>query len=178
MGHKSAVMKRKLLFIAVFILVVISCRHRQTLTDQLTLVFSDHLSNIDSSATLDSVHILWNIPVTPRLTRIIDDSVYNREYTRIKAQLVSALQKQDRDSIEFYEYEIDVMQKEIDSISKGIEQEDTIRRYGHLIGCNFFIKKNGRSRKDATMVFVDSTSTLRFTEFMDSAIRRSIGRSD
>ncbi len=169
---------RKILIITVISLVVISCRHRQTLADQLTYVFSDHLSHFDSSATLDSIHILWNIPVTPRLARIFDDSVYNREYTRIKAQLGSALQKQDRDSIEFYEYEIDVMQKEIDSISKGIEQEDTIRRYGHLIGCDFFIKKRGRSRRDQTIVFVDTTSTLRFTEFMDSAIRRSIGRSD
>jgi hypothetical protein len=178
MDHKFVVMMRKLLFIAVITLVALSCRHRPTLTEQLTYVFSDHVSSIDSLATLDSIHILWNIPVTPRLTRIIDDSVYIREYTRIKAQLGSALQKQDRDSIEFYQYEIDVMQKEIDSISKGIDQEDTIRRYGHLIDCDFFIKKKGRSRHDETMVFVDTTSTLRFTEFMDSAIRRSIRRSD
>ena len=171
-------MTRKLLFLSLIILVVISCRHRQTLTDQLTYVFSDHLSNIDSLATLDSIHILWNVPVTPKWARIFDDSIYNRDYARIKAQLVSAQQKQDRDSIEFYEYEIDVMRKEIDSISKGIEQEDSIHRYGHLIGYDFFIKKKGRSRHDGTIVFVDSTSTLRFTEFMDSAIRRSTRRSD
>ena len=171
-------MTRNLLCIVLILPVVIACSHHRTLSDQLTDVFSNHVSSIDSSATLDSVHILWNIPVTPRLTRIFDDSLYVREYTRIKAQLVSALQKQDHDSIEFYEYEIDVMQKEIDSISKGIAREDTTRQYGHLIGCDFFIMKKGRSRRDQTIVFVDSTSTLRFTEFMDSAIRRSIGRSD
>ena len=169
---------RKLSIIAVIFPIVISCRHHQTLTDQLTDVFSGHLTNIDTSATLDSIHILWNIPVTPKLTRIIDDSVYLREYTRIKSQLESARKKQDRDSIEFYQYEIDYMQTEIDSISNGIAREDTIHRYGRLIGCDFYIRKNGRSRHDQTMVFLDSTSTLRFTDYMDSAIRRSIRRSE
>jgi hypothetical protein len=174
---------RKLLVIAIISLAIISmavasCRHRETLPDQLTHVFSSHLSDIDNLAILDSIHILWNIPVTPRLTRIIDDSVYVREYTRIKAQLGSAQQKQDRDSIEFYQYEIDYMQKEIDSISKGIAREDTTRRFGHLIGCDFYIRKNGRSRHDQTIIFVDTTWTLRFTDFMDSAISRSIRRSD
>jgi hypothetical protein len=169
---------KKLLIITFVSLAAVSCSHRETLTDQLTHVFSSHLSDIDKLATLDSIHILWNIPVTPKLTRIFDDSLYIHEYTRIKAQLGSARQKQDRDSIEFYQYEIDYMQKEIDSISKGIAQEDTIRRYGHLIGCDFYLKKNGRARHDRTMIFVDSTSTLRFTDFMDSAISRLIRRPD
>jgi predicted phosphohydrolase len=157
------------------LLFLLSCSHRKTLTEQLTATFTAHLQRIDSLATLDSVQVRWKVPVTERLTRIIDDSVYMREYSRLRAQLTSALRKQDKDTIEFYQYEINYMEQEIDSISKSIEKGDTTRRFGVLIGCGYSIAKNGRSKYDSTLIFIDSASTIRFTEFMDSAIRRTVG---
>ncbi|HTS44793.1 MAG TPA: hypothetical protein VMH01_10380 [Puia sp.] len=169
---------RKLTFWSFACLFVISCKQRQTLTQQLTNAFSTHLKQIDSAAVLDSLHILWSVPATPRLGRIIDDSIYSREYSRIKMQLANVQQNNYKDSIEFYQYEISYMEKEIDSISKGIVHSDTTHRYGTLFGCAYYIKKNDKTKIDSTILFVDSTSTIHFNEYMDSAIHRSIKTLD
>jgi hypothetical protein len=163
------------LLVAVFALLVIgSCTHHKSLAEQLNDSFADHLKQLDSSAILDSVHILWNAKVTEKLGRIIDDSMYMREYTRIQAQLARALAKTDKDSIEFYRYEINYMEKEIDSVTKSIAKGDTTHRYGYLIGCAYYITKNQKTKIDSTMIFIDSTSTMRYTEYMDSAIKRTV----
>jgi len=153
---------------------LMACKEKKTLSQHLTLTFTDHLQTIDPNTTLDSIHILWNIPVTQRLSRVIDDTVYIREYNRIKSQLAGALTKQDKDSIEFYNYEIAVLEKGIDSVTKSIELGDTTHRYGSLIACEYFLKKNNRSFTDSTLLFVDSTHTLRYTEYLDSALARTI----
>jgi hypothetical protein len=57
---------------------------------------------LDSTAMLDSLHVRWNIPVTQKMGRIYDDSIYVREYSRVKSQLAGALSLGDKDSIEFY----------------------------------------------------------------------------
>jgi predicted phosphohydrolase len=163
------------LLVAIFaLLLIVSCAHRKSLSEQLNGSFTNHLERIDSLAVLDSVHILWNVRVTEKLGRIIDDSVYIREFTRIQAQLSNALPKNDKDSIAFYRYEINYMEKAIDSVTKSIDQGDTIHRYGYLIGCAYYITKNQKTKIDSTMVFIDSTSTMRYTEYMDSAIGRTV----
>ena len=164
---------RKLFFSIFILLSVASCRHKQTLTEQLNVTFSKHLKQIDSAVALDSVHILWNISFTERLGRIIDDSIYLREYERIKTQLANAQQKNDKDSIEFYQYEISYMEKEIDSVSKSIEKGDTIHRYGYLVGCAYYLKKNNKAKMDSTILFIDSAAVIRYTEYMDSALSRT-----
>ncbi len=162
------------LFSSIFILLsVASCMHKQTLTEQLHATFSNHLKQIDSAATLDSVHVFFNVPVTQRLVTIIDDSSYVREYTRIKSQLTNARQKNAKDSIEFYQYEISYMEKEIDSVSKSIGQGDTVHSYGLLLGCAYHLKKNNKAKTDSTILFIDSTSVIRYTEYMDSALSRT-----
>jgi hypothetical protein len=165
---------RQLLTAIFALLLIVSCAHRKSLSEQLNDSFSNHLKKLDSSATLDSVHIQWNANVTEKLSRIIDDSVYVREYNRIQAQLSEALPKNDKDSIAFYRYEINYMEKEIDSVTKSIPQGDTTRRYGYLIGCAYYISKNQKTRVDSTLIFIDSTSTMRYTEYMDSAIGRTV----
>jgi hypothetical protein len=151
-----------------------ACQQKKTLSQQLTITFTNHLQTLDPTVSLDSIHILWNIPVTQKLSRVIDDTVYVREYSRIKSQLASAQAKQDKDSIEFYNYEIAVLERGIDSVSKAIEQGDTTHRYGSLIACQYFLRKNNRSFADSTLLFIDSTHTIRYTEYMDSSIARTI----
>jgi len=165
---------RKFPLAALFCLFVLSCKHKSTLPEQLKITFSNHLRQLDSLATLDSVRIIWNTLVTERLGRIVDDSVYVREYSRLKTQLSNALQKNDRDTINFYRYEINVMEKEIDSITRSIPSGDTTKSYGHLLNCAYIINKSGKTLIDSTLIFVDSTSTLRFTEYLDSSLRRTI----
>ncbi|SRR5579871_6854473 len=161
--------------VAIFaLMLVISCKNQEKLSEQLNTSFANHLKKMDSSATLDSVHILWNIAITQKVGRIIDDTMYVREFMRIQAQLLSARQKQDKDSIEFYEYEINYMKKEIDSVTKTIALGDSTYKYGYLVNCLYYITKNEKKKIDSTVVFIDSTFTLRYTEYMDSAIRRTI----
>jgi hypothetical protein len=156
------------------LLLLCGCHHRSTLPESLKVIFADHLRQIDTAATLDSVHVRWNFPVTERLGRIIDDTIYVREYSGIKAQLAGALATGDKDSIEFYEYEIHYMEKEIDSIGHGIGLGDSSRRFGSLVGCSFYISKNKKSLMDSTVLFIDTTSTVRLADFLDSALRRTV----
>lgn len=156
------------------LLLIISCKPRKDLSEQLTESFANHLQKIDSLAALDSVQVLRKIPVTQRLSRIIDDSVYIREFVRVEVQLSSALHKNDKDSIAFYRYEINYMEKAIDSVTRSIAKGDTARKYGYLIGCAYYLKKNGKTKVDSTLVFIDTTSRIRYTEFMDSAIKRTV----
>src|SRR5580698_5198722 len=115
----------KKISILIFILFILfSCKQPKTLSEQLTASFGSHLGKIDSLAVLDSVHIQWTIPVTQRLGRIIDDSVYIREFMRLQGQLAKARQRNNRDSIDFLEYEINYMKQEIDSVTRSIAQGD------------------------------------------------------
>jgi len=156
------------------LLLFCACHHHKTLPESLSVIFADHLQQIDSAATLDSVHVRWNFPVTEKLGRIIDDTIYVREYSRVKTQLAGALAAGDKDSIEIYEYEIHYMEKEIDSIAKGIVLSDTSHRFGSLVGCSYYIRKNKKILMDSTVLFIDTTSTVRLIDIMDSALRRTV----
>lgn len=156
------------------LLLFCACHHRTTLPESLAVIFADHLQQIDTDAALDSVHVRWNFPVTEKLGRIIDDTIYVREYSRVKAQLAGALAAGDKDDIEFYEYEIHYMEKEIDSIAKGIVSSDSSRQFGSLVGCSFYIRKNKKTLMDSTVLFIDTTNTVRLTDMMDSALRRTV----
>jgi len=165
---------RKLLVAIFALLLTISCKDHKTLSEQLNDSFANHLKKIDSLAVLDSVHILWNTPINQRLGRIIDDSIYIREFVSVQAQLTSAKQKNDNDSIEFYQSELSYMEKPIDSVTKSIALGDTTRRFGYLIGVAYYITKNQKTKVDSTIVTIDSASRMLYTEYMDSAIKRTI----
>jgi hypothetical protein len=164
----------KLFFVIFTVLFILSCKPKKSLEDQLNESFSNHLRKIDSSATIDSVHILWKTAVTQKLGAVIDDSVYMREFVRIQGQLLKARQKNEKDSIDFFKYEINYMKKEIDSVTKSILLADSTHNFGILLNCAYYITKNQKTKTDSTFIFLDPTSTLRYTEFMDSAIRRTI----
>lgn len=164
---------RKMIIAAVPLLLA-ACTQKKTLTQQLALTLSNHLVRLDSSARIDSVHILWKVPVTDKLGKIIDDSVYIREYNRLKGELASALQHNEKDSIAFVRYEMGVMEKELDSMSKGIDRGDTTEKFGTMIGCAYILTARDHTWLDSTMLFVDSTNTLRFTDFLDSSLARTI----
>ncbi|HVU94360.1 MAG TPA: hypothetical protein VHE34_04015 [Puia sp.] len=164
---------RKCLPLAILAGALIACTPKKPLTAQLTTAFTNHLARIDSTITLDSVRIIWNVPVNERLARIIDDTVYVREYNRVKAQLAGAAAKNDRDSMAFYRYEIRVMEHEIDSISKAIGKGDTTHSYGSLVACAYYLKNKDRAIKDSTLLYIDSAGVMRYTGFMDSSIART-----
>jgi len=163
------------LFPVIFLLsFIFSCKNHKDLAEQLKDSFANHLKRIDSSAVLDSVHILWNAPITDKLGRIIEDSILIREFTRVQSQMASAKQKNDKDSIEIYQYEINYMEKEIDAGTRSIVLADTSLKFGHLYGVAYSITKNQKTKMDSTIISIDSVSTMLFTEYLDSAIKRTI----
>src|SRR5580693_8963225 len=109
---------KKPLLLSCILSLVLSCQHK-TFNDQLTDAFTNHLKDLDPDAVLDSVHILWRTPVNQKLARIIDDTIYVREYYRIRMELAGAQARNDKDSVAFCRYEISVLEHNIDSISKS-----------------------------------------------------------
>jgi hypothetical protein len=84
------------------------------------------------------------------------------------------MMKNDKDSIAFYRYEINALERGIDSISKSIPHTDTLHRFGSLISCAFFLRKGDKTISDSTLIYLDSAHYLRYTDYMDSSISRSI----
>jgi hypothetical protein len=164
-------MKKSLLYSCILSLLL-SCHHK-TFNDQLTVAFANHLRNFDPDVVLDSVHILWRTPVNQRLARIIDDTVYVREYYRIRMELASAQANNDKDSIAFCRYEIWVFERNIDSISKSISEADTTHQYGSLLSCAYSLHKNNKAITDSTLIYLDSSHVLRYTAYMDTSISRT-----
>jgi hypothetical protein len=165
-------MKKALAMVFTFLLVI-SCKTRKSLSEQLSASFAQHLQKFDSSATLDSVHIIRYIAVTQRLGRIVDDSVYHRELMRLEAQLSGAREKNNMDSIRFYLYEINALQTQMDSVTRAIPMGDTTHNAGYLIDCSYSISRSGKRKIDSTLVYIDQGGILRYTEYMDSAISRT-----
>lgn len=160
-------------YISIALLFCCGCHHPKNLPESLTTIFADHLRQIDSSMTLDSLQVLFKWPVTEKMGRIFDDSIYVREYSRIKGQLANALLAGNRDSIEFYQYEVHYMETEIDSIGRAISTGDTSHRYGTLVGCTYYLRRMQTSVMDTALVFIDTTSTVRYTDYLDSSLRRT-----
>ena len=129
---------------------------------------------MDSLASLDSIHVLSKTTFTQKLGRIIDDSVYMREFVRIQGQMQHARIKNEKDSVAFFQYEINYMKEEIDSVTKLISLADSTHRYGLILGCAYYLSKSQKKKMDSTYLFLDSTSTLRFTEYMDSSLSRTL----
>ena len=150
-------------------------KNKNTLAENLTTNFANHLRKLDSSITLDSVHIIRFVSLNQRMGRIIDDSIYRREFMRIQVQLLRAQQNNYKDSIEFYQYEIKNLERRgIDSVTQSISVGDTTHNNGYLINCSYYISKNGKQKIDSTIVYIDLTSTMRYTEFIDSSLKRTI----
>ncbi len=156
------------------ILLSTSCKTRKSLSEQLTGSFATHLQKFDSAATLDSVHIIRYVAATQRLGRIVDDSIYNRELVRLQSQLSDAKGRGNRDTIKFYLYEINALQTQMDSVTRSIPMGDTTHNVGYLIDCSYYITRSGKKRMDSTLVYIDQGGILRYTEFLDSAIKRTI----
>jgi hypothetical protein len=85
---------RNFYLLVVLVCLTSACRHK-SLNEQLAVAFTTHLKIVDPDAQLDSVRVLWSTPVNERLVRTIDDTVYVREYNRIKCLLSDEAREAD-----------------------------------------------------------------------------------
>jgi hypothetical protein len=168
---------KKPLFIA-FILPVIFlyCTHSTGLTEELKLNFLNHIKIVDSSLVLDSFKITNIDTLVQRLGRILDDSAYKRELRRVQGQLDNAIMEQKKDSIKFYQGEVNYMIPQIDSLTNSISKADTTKILGIRIKCLYQIRKNNKLSNDSLYYYLDNKMNIQNPYLIDSSILRTSKR--
>jgi len=114
---------------------------------------------------LDSFNVVWVDTLTEKFGRIIDDTIYSREHDKIRSLFENATNK---DSLDFYKYELDYMAKEIDSITRSIPAADTKKKYGLAVKVFFSLLKNGRSAGSYAYYFLDKQGNVLDSDLIDS----------
>lgn len=168
-------MKKCLSALLLASILVLSCREKSpTLSDQLKTSLISHLKKIDSVAVLDSIHIVYNVPLNEKLGRILDDSGYLIQIRNVQAQLSAAKEKNDKNGIEIYQGEIDYMNKVSDSVSQAILKADTTREFGRMISVAYTISKNQKTQLDSALFFIDSVSNMLYPSLIDWSLQNAI----
>ncbi len=156
-------------------ILFLSCSEKSpSLSDQLKTNLISHLKKIDSVAVLDSIHIVYNVPLNEKLGRILDDSGYSIEIRNVQAQLSAAKEKNDEKGIEIYQGEINYMNKVSDSVSKSILSADTTRELGRMISIIYVISKNQKTQLDSALFFIDSASNMLYPSLIDWSLQNAI----
>ena len=163
---------KKIVAIAILTYSVISSCNTKTasLPDQLKVNFLLRVNKIDSTVHLDSFRIVRADTVDQRLERIIDDSIYIREFTYVQAQLANALKEKKVDSIGFYKGEVDYMTPQVESLTNVISKADTTKKLGIVAVCSFQLSKKGASQRGMAYYFMDRSYKVWDSELIDTAI--------
>jgi hypothetical protein len=171
---------KKISGMALAYILVLSCQTKPvSLSDQLKTNLLTHLEKIDSTVVLDSFKIVRIDTIDQRVERIIDDSIYSREFARVQRQYVNALIKGERpDSIEFYKGEVDYMVTQVDSLKKEILKADTIKKLGLAVVCRTQLRKNNGSQEVMLYYFLDFGMRIWDSELVDSSLAAAARRLD
>jgi hypothetical protein len=163
---------KKIVAIAILTYSVISSCNTKTasLPDQLKVNFLLRVNKIDSTVHLDSFRIVRADTVDQRLERIIDDSIYIREFTYVQGQLANALKEKKIDSIGFYKGEVDYMTPQVESLTNVISKADTTKKLGIVAVCSFQLSKKAASQQGMAYYFMDRSYKVWDSELIDTAI--------
>jgi hypothetical protein len=169
---------RKIVLAAILAAVsVTACQTKaKSFRDQLMENFSVHVKQIDSLLLLDSFEITRMDSVSEKVGRTVEDSVYSRELAGLQSQLKDARRGNNKDSIDFLEYEINYMKKEIDSLAALIQKADTTNKFGVIVASSYVLKKDGRSEKDTAYFFMGKKGNILNSDMIDEFIKRSYKR--
>jgi hypothetical protein len=85
-----------------------------------------------------------------------------------------ALRGTNKDSIKFYQEEVDLLVKEVDSVDKSVPEGDTLHRYGIVVALEFGVRKAAKHRLDSTFIFMDRNMKIMNGEFIDSGLHKSL----
>jgi hypothetical protein len=164
-------MKKVLILAAVLIILILSCKSKHNnLSDRVRANFISHVKKIDSTLVLDSFSVIAIDTVNRRTERIIDDTLYTREFNRVQAQLANATKGNKTDSIAFYQGEVNYMQTQFDSLNREIAKADTTKKLGLLVTCKILLKRNERNQEMIVYYFLDWNMKVWNPEMIDTAI--------
>ena len=166
----------KILIFLIFILIgIVGCKSSSPpdLSSQLKGDLSSRLLKVDSSALIDSFKIIGVDTIVPRLGKIIDDTIYIRQLHSVQEQLAHAMTRPRKDSIEYFQGEVNYMTGQIDTLTESIKTADTTRKFGILARCYYQISKNGKNNKGLIYYFIQNTGHIMNSEMLDSLITTS-----
>jgi hypothetical protein len=143
------------------------------LSSQLKSDLSSRLLRIDSSALIDSFKVMHVDTIVPRLGKIIDDTMYIRQLHSVQEQLAGAKTRLRKDSIAYFQGEVDYMTGQIDSLTASIKTADTTAKWGIMAGCYYQIHKNNAWAHDSIYYFIQNSGHIVNSEMLDSFIVRS-----
>ena len=166
---------KKPIFVVFILLGIISCKSKPApdLSSQLRTDLSARLLKVDSLAHIDSFKVLGVDTIVPRLGKIIDDTIYIRLLHSVQEQLAHAKTRPRKDSIRYFQEEINYMQGQIDTLTESIKTADTTRKFGILARCYYQVSKNGKFKADAIYYFIRNNGYILNDEMLDSTITRS-----
>jgi hypothetical protein len=170
---------KALLNLSVFLSVIIffCCKSKPLdLQSELRTNFLAHLKKADSSLILDSFYLWKTDSFTQKVGAIIDDSIYSREFSRIKYLLEKSLKEQNPDSAAVYKYESDYMTSEIDSLTKNIDKADTTKKLGLIVRCRYRIKRGDKAINSYVVYFFNRDMKVMNSEMIDSMLQFSYRR--
>jgi hypothetical protein len=164
-------MNRVLTLSIMFYILLFSCESKSpSLSDQLKTIFLSHLKKNDSTIILDSFRVIKIDSIDQRHQRIIDDTIYMREFARVQGQLINSIIEKKTDSIGFYQDEVNYMGTQLDSVNKEISKADTISKLGLLVISKIQLSKHNRRQEMMLRYLMDMNMNIWNTPMIDSSI--------
>ncbi|HWY34194.1 MAG TPA: hypothetical protein VNX68_06075 [Nitrosopumilaceae archaeon] len=164
-------MNRVLSLCIMFYVLLFSCESKSpSLSDQLKTIFLSRLKKNDSTVILDSFRVIRIDSIDQRHQRIIDDTIYMREFARVQGQLINSIIEKKSDSIGFYQDEVNYMGTQLDSMNKEIAKADTISKLGLLVICKIQLSKHNRSQERILRYLLDMNMNIWNSSMIDSSI--------
>ena len=163
----------KKLFTIAFILsfIFLYCNSKpRSLSDQLKSNLLVHLNRVDSTVVLDTFYIEHVDTMVEKLGKMIDDTLYKMSLHRVEDQLANAIKEKKRDSIEFYQGELNYMLPQSDSLTKAISTADTTKKFGLLVVCRVQISRDKENRNTRLYYYLDQHMVIRNSERVDTAV--------
>ncbi len=155
----------------ILLTLLLSCKSKHNnLSDRVKANLISHIKKIDSTLVLDSFIVVRVDTINRRMERIIDDTLYMMEFSRVQTQLANAMKTKRTDSIEFYQGEVNYMQTQFDSLKREIAAADTTKKLGMVAVCRIILKRNNASQEMIVYYFLDWNMKVWNPQMIDTVI--------
>ncbi len=170
-------MRRLLICLTLFCILAGSCKTKpRSFAEQLKSNFLTHLNKADSSLVLDSFSILRVDTANQRLFSFFEDTLYKLSLGKVQLQMINATIANKKDSMLFYQGELDYMVTRRDSLTEAISKADTVKKYGLLASCFVQIGKNEKRAQSPVYYFLDLNMTVMNPDRIDTTISQLSAR--
>lgn len=155
----------------------LSCQTKpRPFADQLKSNFLTHLNHADTSLVLDSFSIVRLDTANQRLFSFVEDTLYKISLGKVQLQMINATGANKKDSMLFYQGELDYMLTRSDSLTKAISKADTVKKFGLLASCFVQVGKNEKRAESPVYYFLDRNMTVLNSDRIDTTISQLSAR--